>query len=273
MNVNDIDAVVAEAAVVADLTRRGTAPVAVEAGALLAVVDASGDVRVIDTDAYALTPRRKRGTVILRDADSLIDVVKKHAEIGAEIYANVDALQIAALLNAGSDKPGWGDHRAILALRTTKAWTEWLGRNGKFVSQTEFAEFVEQRLVDVIEPDGADLLELAQTFKATKAVAFESSKRLSTGQVQLTYKEDIDAKAGTRGQIAIPETFILALIPFDGAKAYKVTARLRYRIDSASLLLGFVLERPEDVLETAFNDVATEVGQAVDLPVWTGTPA
>lgn len=259
---------------VAELTRLGTAPVTVEAGSLLSVVDENGEVRIVDTDSYALTPRRKRGSVTVRDAASLVGVIKKHAQAGAEVYADVDSLRITAVLNAGADiEPGWGDHRATLALRATKAWVEWLGKNAKFLSQTEFAEFIEQRLVDVIEPEGADLLELAQTFKATKAVAFESSKRLSTGQVQLTYKEDIAAKAGTRGQIDIPETFTLGLIPFDGARAYKVTARLRYRIQDAALVLGYVLERPEDVLESAFADVAAEISTAVDIPVWAGTPS
>ena len=116
------------------------------------------------------------------------------------------------------------------------------------------------------------MLELAQHFRANTAVKFESSKRLANGQTKLEYREDIEAKAGTKGDITIPERISLALQPYEGGPAYNVPARFRYRIAGGELALGVILDRPRDILREAFAEVVDRVAKDAGVDIWHGTP-
>lgn len=230
------------------------------------VVPDGGKSVVIDleTQREALldTPRRKRGTYAVHDADSFVGYLRKHGDEATEIWADTTASKITGVLNAHEPSefsPRWEDHRVVYAVILTDAWKAWKERDGRLGSQSDFAELIEDRAIDIISPAAADMLELAQTFQATIGVNFESSKRLSTGERQLEYREQVDAKAGKAGRMEIPETFTLALRPFEGADGFKVTARLRYRIVNGNLAIGYKLERPDDVLRDAFLSVVANV--------------
>lgn len=247
------------------------------------VVPAGGTVERIDNDLdmYRTRPRRKTGTVTVRDAASFNAYLDKHGVEDTEIWADPVTHSLVAVINAHGaadteaneeGQPGWGDHRVRLDLAKTTAWQAWAKHNGQLLRQVDFAEHLEQRLGDITKPAGADMLELAQRFTAKRDVQFESSRRLADGQTQLRYHEQIDAKAGSKGDIAIPEAFELGLVPFEGAEAYKVTARFRYRINDGTLLLGYVLDRPEDILRAAFDDIVQAVDKGEVPPVFMGTP-
>lgn len=237
-----------------------------------------------DLDAYRDHPRRKTGTATVMDADTFIAYLAKHGLPETEVWANPTTAHLVAVINAHGPTvdadddgwpygvPGWGDHRAQLNLIPTKAWDAWARYDRKLIGQVDFAEHVEDHLTDFVIPHGADMLELAQTFSANRSVRFESSRRVRSGETQLVYKEDETAAAGRKGQIAIPDTFTLALRPYEGSDVYKVTARLRYRISNEGLRLGYVLDNPEDILRSAFVDIVSAIGAGITQHVWTGTP-
>lgn len=247
------------------------------------LVPDGGSVEIVrnDLDQFRARPRRKTGTVTVRDAASFIAYVDKHGIEDTELWADPVKYALVAVLNAHGESDaagneegwaGWGDHRVRLDLAKTRAWAAWESLDGKLVDQVTFAEHLEQRLADIRVPAGADMLELAQTFTGKRNVQFESSQRLADGQTQLRYHEQIDAKAGSKGDIAIPEAFELGLVPFEGAQGYKVPARFRYRIHDGALRLGYVLERPEDVLRSAFDDIVKAVDEGTTQTVFMGTP-
>lgn len=263
-------------------------PVVLDEGKAYAfAVPAGGTVQRIDNDldAYRARPRRKTGTVAVHDAASFVAYVRKHGLPETEIWADNARQHLVAVINAHGPTvdpdddgypdglAGWADHRAGLVLTHTPAWTAWARLDRKLAGQVDFAEHVEDRLPDFVTPSGADMLELAQSFHATRSVKFDSSQRLQSSETQLRYHEEIDAKAGKRGDLAIPDTFELGLIPFEGADPYKVTARLRYRITDGQLRIGYVLDRPEDVLRSAFLDIVNKVEEHIDQTVMRGTPS
>ncbi len=133
-------------------------------------------------------------------------------------------------------------------------------------------ELVEEGLEDIVEPPAAGMLEVAQSLQAAKSVAFRSGTRLQDGQVQLVWEETIEAKAGQKGDLTIPEVFVLGLCPYEGSDPFRVRARLRYRINDGALQMGYVLDRPEDVLEAAFGVVKDRVEAETGIVVWAGVP-
>lgn len=251
---------------------RAAHPVEVDPTKLYVTLD-DGVPAVLDLEDRLPWPRAKRGAVTIYTPPSFVQYVNRHAGEGSTLWADVEAARVVAVLDDHEpDKPGWGLHRAVLALRHPPAWVRWMGRNGRIGTQAEFAEHVEDSLPEIVEPDGAAMLELAQTFHATGSVVFRSDQRLATGAVQLTYEQTHEARAGERGQMEIPQRFVVALAPFEGLDPFRVDARLRYRLREGELRIGYVLDRPEEVLRAAFHEIVEQLGSETDRPVLQGTP-
>ena len=184
-----------------------------------------------DVEKAQIAPNRKRGTVKLKDLDSLLAYCADQvASERAYIYADPDTRVISAIFNDQRDphSAGWRDHRAEFHAEFTPEFDRWMGRNGhvKAMSQAEFAEFIEDNLADITEPAAQQLLEVASTIQAKTDIQFSSAKRLDNGQVQLGYTETIDARAGANGALEIPREFALGLRIFKNGGGYKLIARL-----------------------------------------------
>lgn len=245
------------------------------------VIPEGGSQEVIDLeelrDDLLPNPRRKTGTYAVHDADSFAAYFAKHASDDTEVWADTTSHRLVAVVNAhagtAAGLAGHEDHRLSYAVQTTDAWKAWTKLDNQLMNQAAFAEHIENRRIDIVDPSSADMLELAQSFQATIGVQFQSSKRLQSGERQLEYKEQVDASAGRSGQLEIPETFTLRLIPFEGAGVFDVTARFRYRITNGQLSIGYQLERPEDVIREAFETVIAAVETKTKATVLRGVPA
>lgn len=253
-----------EAATVAGITLCAAEPSILDPKVLYGLTVPEGaDHQVLDLERHLPTPRRKIGQVTLHEGPSLVAYVLKHDEADAtELFADVEHGRIVAVLNGHADvTAGWGDHRATLTLRKTHEWQHWAGASGQMLSQVAFAEHIEAGLPEIRVPEAADMLELAQSFQAHTKVQFSSANVLASGERQLVYTEETTAQAGRRGDIVIPKEFELGIAPYEGSEPYRVVARLRHRIGDGRLTLGYVLDRPEDVLRAAFLDVLSQVEQ------------
>ncbi|WP_327592496.1 DUF2303 family protein [Streptomyces chartreusis] len=258
------------------LAQQALAPKQVGPGGIYLVARADGSVETVDLTGPEHTGKlaRKRGTATVRDSASFLTYYAKHHDDNTEVYSDVEALTVTAVLDAHTgDTARFGDHRLVLSLRRTKAWQDWLHLDGHLVSQDQFANFLEDQLPYLETPDSATMLEIAQSIKAHTKSEFQSSSRLQNGERKFSFVEDVKASAGTKGDIAIPETFVIALPPFEGADAYRMTARFKYRIDRGQLTLGFKLEQPEERAKAAFADVLAAIAEGVGTPILNGSPA
>lgn len=239
--------------------------------------------KTIDLDelreATADHPRRKRGTVHVQDAPSFVEYLAKHGQPCTEIYADPGKQKLVAVINDhaqatddGTGDAGHRDHRVELELVRTKPWAAWLSKDGKQLTQQQFAEHVEDNAHDVFEPDGATMLEIAQSLYATTGSDFKSAIRLADGNVQFRYEETTTARAGEAGDLEIPLRFELLLAPFEGDDPVQVTARFRYRTRGGELSLSYALLRPEDVEYQAFLRRVEGVRDNVAYPVFLGRP-
>lgn len=261
-----------DAQAVIDLATRAAAPELIEPGQVYAF-RTDDDVQLVDPITWADRPRRKTGRFTILDEDAFVRYIARHGGADTEVWANAPTSTITAVLDGNGAEPGWGEHRATLQLRHTPAWLAWAANDKKMLPQLDFAEHVESRIIDFVEPEGAVMVELAQSFQASSKGRFESSRRLGSGQTTLEWRENVEAKAGQKGQLTIPDSFTLALAPYVYGPPYKVTARLRYRINDGDLRLGYVLDRPEELLLDAFSAVVDRVDEATEPPLFAGTPA
>ncbi|MEV1201700.1 DUF2303 family protein [Microbispora rosea] len=231
-------------------------------------------------DRNLAQPRRKTGIVRVQDVPSFVHYYGKHADDDSEVYVDIDAGTVTAVLNAhmaSDDDPDdtarWGDHRLILTLAKTDAWKRWTALDRKLIKQSEFADFVDDNRADIRKPSAADMLELVQQFQAIQRVTFQSAAILSNGDRRLTYQEETEAGAGAKGSIEVPSTLELGIAPFDDSEPYAVTARFRYRIQGGGLFMGFLLDNADDVAKDAVKTVVAKLSEELGITVMRGVPA
>ena len=255
-------------------------PIPLGEHALAVLVPEGYAVHTLDYRHLQPAPRRVTGVVQLQDPASFSAYVTDHSTAGTRVWATVSGARFVAVLNdhdgvgpnVDDAVPGWGDHRAVLQLQVTREWELWAGMDGNLVNQLKFAEHLEDGVANIVQPSAADMIELAQSFQAARSVDFKSATRLQSGEQQFRFEETLNANAGRQGQIAVPKDLVLGLQPFEGSDTYRVTARFRYRLDGGKLLLGYKLDRPQDVLRNAFNDVRASIDADTGLASYLGTP-
>lgn len=264
--------IIETAAVLQDLARAGLEPKKVGESIHLLVPDGCTHKDITELVERANpTPSRAKGTVYLGDVPSLLQYCADQvASATGYIYADPEARSITAVFNDHRAAAGWRDHRAVFKAEPTPEFQLWLSNNKKAMSQTDFAEFLEDNLADLQGEDAALLLNVATTIQATSGINFASARRLHDGQTQLTYNEVIDAKAGADGALKIPQTFTLGLRIFKNGGGYKLTVRLKYRLGGGSVKFWYELERPERAIEDAFAGYANEVREKSGYAVLIG---
>lgn len=264
-----------EADSIAEVARLATEPHQLDPGKIHALATPKG-VQIIDLDLdkYRTTPRRKTGTVHVEDLGSFLTYWHKHSDTNSELYVNVEKHYITAVLDANTAAgPRWGQHRLILALKTTDKWKAWAGNDRRALPQRDFAEFIEDHLDDIRAPAAAEMLEIASTFQANTKVRFTSNVRLSSGQRTLQWEETVDARAGTTGKLTVPGEFTIGIAPFDFADAYEINARFRYRMNGGDLIVQYLLNDPAAVIRDAVLDVVGQIEEQTKASVMRGTPA
>lgn len=227
------------------------------------VVPAGAELVVPDLSAWRDSPSRKTGFYKPATVEAFSQYVEEHLnEDASTVWVHPTSGKVVAVLDDHHpEDPGWREWHVDLQLAFTAEWLYWVGQDRKMLSQVDFAEHIEGGLEEIAVPDGADLLEIAQTFHMTSSANFRSSIRLSTGQQQFQYDEDGQATAGLTGQLAVPTQIMLVVAPFFGEEPSRINARLRFRLNSGKLTLGYMLDRPDVIVRDALEKVAETLSE------------
>lgn len=251
-------------------------------------------------EEYRTAPERRRGTAMLTSLDSFIAHVVRFADADSVVFANRDPAKpsLTAVLDyhrAGAEAaPRFGGHRAHYAFPLAEPWTAWAAIDGEVLSHTDFAEFLEDRIGDVlVPPEGAGgpedrhvlalrnspggtfagpsrLLELSRTLKVNEESRVTSAQNLSSGEVQLQFETAHRDEAGA--PLRVPNRFLLGIPVFDGGAAYRFAARLRYRLAGGNVSWIVQRHRPDLVFEDALMEACNKAAEATKLPLLFGQP-
>jgi uncharacterized protein YfdQ (DUF2303 family) len=231
---------------------------------------------VEDVEGMLPKPVITRRAVRLLDSSSFIRYVNNFKLENTILFAN-DQETGGPTVKGVIDYPSknqaeHGAHTVTFAPTLSEQWKRWTALSGKPQSQAAMAAFLEENIIDVVEPVAADLMEVCLSMEATMKGAFRSGVRLHNGNVQLTYSETTEASAGD-GRLVIPEKIVLGIPVFEHDDAYRVEAWLRYRINEGKLLLIIELHRKKFILDDAFAHFVSKIETETSLPVLFGTTA
>lgn len=242
--------------------------------------DPDGALTLVDTidiaeaqhDHADRLPDVLAGTVAVHTPEALVAYATRHLDTErSTLWGDVENARITVIINDHvKGSPGWGDHRTVLDLKASPEWQAWVRLNEKGMSQEELAEFLEEHLLEVVDPDGSTLLEVTRTFQATTGATFRRAQSLHSGQVQITWQEEGEAKAGSSGQLEVPREFTIRVRPFVGSPAVDVRGMFRYRVSSGSLQLGFRLLNLDEHRRAAVEDILEGVADDLKLQAFEG---
>lgn len=276
----------------------------VEGNALAFVLPQGAKVEQVDIEKYLPRPTRKRGTFAFGDAKSFGEFVNREKTAETVIFANRENPAFTAVFNGNeaeqaaalagthaenqpipeSARPGWGDYKATYACPYSPEWKVWSQANKQKMTQHDFAVFMEDNFVDVVQPaattdphftrwpSGDEMLRVSRGLEAKQDVKFASALRLDNGQVQFKYDEEISGSV-QGGLIEVPQKFAVGIPVFAGTAPWQIIAKLRYRIDRGGLVMWFEFERLFKITEKAFDEARNEIATATDVPIYLGSKA
>lgn len=170
-----------------------------------------------------------------------------------------------AKVDAPKTLPGGKRHTVIFKPEPSPAWVKWSAINRQGMSQQQFAAFLEDNLGDVVEPAGADLLEMINIIAVDESVTLRSAQRLASGSVKFAYANESTAKCG---ELEFPTRLVLSLPIYRGAPMQNIAVRFKYRLQGGKFLLWFEIPNPELILENAFMSFAATVRNEIKAPIY-----
>lgn len=253
---------------IADMIRKAEAVQTIEG---VPVVILSEGQRHIEMEHLLSSPTALDENVKVVSVDSFVAYWRRYADNDSVIFVDDKAHTVNAVFDYHGDggEPEWCRHKMTMSLLATPEWAKWRQNSGKRLGQVEFAEFIQDNMTDVVNPDGATLLEIVTNLSNHRTAKFASNIRLDNGQVQFTYEEELKG-AATAGQVSIPQEFELGIRPFARCASYSVGARLRYRVtDERALTIWYEIKRPErievDAFDSVLNELIEKIGAAAPM--------
>lgn len=250
-------------------------------------------------DEYLPKPERRIGTTTITDPASFSAFVNRAKGDSTVVYVNEkrDPNTITAVFDhdaAGPDgveSARWGQHRAQYEVELSDEWAAWMkAHTGGALSQRDFAELIEDRATDLLDPDavpGDASVELAARLGLTLATAREvieaarglklrvnvnvgEAITLASGETELHYTEKHTDADGNPPKV--PSAFLIGVPVLKGAPRDVLLVRLRYRNvpGQPRVLWAINLHRPDDVLRNAVNEVVTTIERDTGVPLFRG---
>lgn len=262
-------------------------------------------------DDYRDTPKRRLGVANLTKIESLIDHVNRFQNAESVLFAidNRTTPSITAVLdyhdrvNVGEgdtlagihevSRPRFGQHRSRFAFPLSDEWKAWTEKDGNVFGMAEFAHFLEDRIIDVLEliPDEDSLpedlrrfinicggkvatpnklVELSRGLQVHESSAVSEAINLGSGEGQISFASEHTDRNG--GALNVPGLFLIGIPVFKHGPLYRIAARLRYRKTVEGLKFWYELWRTDRTFDHAFGEACERVRVETGLPLLFGTP-
>jgi len=242
-------------------------------------------------------PERRKGQADLTDLASFILHANRFADQDSVIFVNTLAAPSMLIVfdyHRGTENTKGADsgarfcqHRGRYLFPLSDEWKTWTGANGVVMEQARFAEFIENRIVDIDDIPREQAKALATqlgTSYATASKLFELSRGLSirvnskvgqarnlaSGEAQITYSSEHQDESGA--PLKVPGAFVIAVPVFKGGARYQLPVRLRYRVKEQSVVWFLELYRSDLVFEHAVREACDRAKTETGLPILYGAP-
>ncbi len=245
-------------------------------------------------DEYLPNPERKKGFAALLTLDSFIDHANRFKDGDSAIFAATENRlqpQMICVLDyheKGTGKARFGEHRGVYSFPISDEWKAWTAKREP-MNQATFAEFLEERIVDVLDP--ATVGDKAQAFADRLGLTLASPNRLlelsrglsirvdqnvtqaislSSGEMQIGFEEKHSGPADA--PLKIPGGFCVGISVFRGGPLYRIPVRLRYRLKEGKVSWWLACQNVDRIYDDAVGEACSTVVEKTKLPLFFGRP-
>lgn len=273
-----------------------------ENGEIVPVTLSRNGLQVLDSDKFNQwrdRPVRRSGRAQLRDLDSFINHLNRFKDGDSAAFAlndraNPSIHSVIDYHRIGHESaPRWGQHTSSFTMPLDKAWKAWKAIDGEAMSMVEFAGFLENQIIDVMDiselkltdeqalyvkrlggegriASPAKLMEISTNLQIREESDVTNSVTLSSGEgVASSQSQHVD---GMGKPISVPSMFVIAVPVFENGPLYQVIVRLRYRKLPTGLVFFVEQWRADRVFDHAFDEALQRVRDETELPVFLGSP-
>lgn len=255
-----------------DLIGAARAPKPHPAGGEYVIVPEGHEVHVLPPHEAPL-PETVREKVTLSQPESFIGYVNDYKFELTRVFADESKHEISAFIDyhETDGSPRRLGHRAIYSAAFSDQFKRWSALNNKWTGQRDLAEFLEEALLDIVNPDHATILEIVNSLTISRKQEFKSDQNLSNGNVQLTY-EIVDTTKSSKGEIEIPKKIELEIPIFKGGPTERFGCFFRYNLNDDGLRFMIKIAQYDDLVTAAFQRITDEIKTAIEMPILYGRP-
>lgn len=209
------------------------------------------------------------------DAESFVKYTKDYANPEeSRLFARLEMLRLDCFIDYAKkcNKPSEaldGDcrHNIRLVLSETEDFKAFRAIDGKTLDQSDFIAFLMERAHCFSSPDQATILEIATKLEVKNNVTFSGKERSNDGGINLTYREDVDAKVGAAGKIKVPDFVELELQAFEGGERMKLRARFYFKLSGGAVLFQVKILNLRETILKNFREVCDKIAEDTGLPI------
>lgn len=177
------------------------------------VILAAANARVIDLEEFANAPKRIRTDEQFSDLRGFIDYVNDFKKDNTVCFASATGIKTYFDYH-GKNDPRWNEHLAQFHIVKSARWKIWENAHNVWMSQKQFADFLDSGLNEIIKPSQSEILNLVKNFRATTSYELDSEATPGGGE-NLTYRKNTKSGTTLKSEVVLPEYITLALEPFE----------------------------------------------------------
>lgn len=216
------------------------------------------DFKLHNLEQYMPNRRRARGTMTTADVESFVDYTSAHAEQGASVFIDADAMSAIAVLNLGEPMaPGHADNKAKLALKRTAAFGALLFiANGGSQKQATVAEFLEDWPDQIKCSNDAGDITPAQAIAAIRKLTIETMRKLESEEQALSQSRSAFESVQAKSKDPIPTTMLFKCQPYGDLTERTFSLRLAVQTSGEKPAITLRIVKIEQYIEEMAHELA-----------------
>lgn len=221
--------------------------------------------RLHDLEKHQTNRRRAIGVMKTNALPDFATYVEAHAEIGATVFVNAQAMSATAVLNLGvPEEPGQADNLAVLEARRTAAFSALQHiANGQPRSQQEIAEFLEDwpSMVSCFNDEG--IIPNPKAIAAVRKVTIEAMRKMENTEKQHAASRSAFESVQATSTEPLPTLVYFETVPYHGLASRLFVLRLGVRTSGDKPTITLRVQNLEQHEEEMANELAELVSATV----------
>lgn len=201
------------------------------------------------------------------NGESFLAYLERFKDERSYLTANRQRHSVTAHLDYHKDSrtPSINKHSATRSFKYDRRFTAWSNLNRRELTQIQFVEFMEDNLLDVVEPNNGELLNSITQFKAYRQSNCVSVVDSASGDTRFEF---VQQTKNEKGQAVLPERIVLQIPVFEFESNIELNARLRYKV-SEDQKVKFTIEfiKLEEAVDIAFQHAVKGLEQQTKLKI------